>query len=301
MWPWILGSAALGGLTGGIQGYQRSGGKLGDTLQGVIGGGLSGGLMGGIGAGAQRMAGQALEGLLASGAGQKAASAVAPEAFKVAEGLAGLKAGGIKGAQQAVTQAGLQPPMAQQMGGLSVLGKATPALATAGGLAAGLAVPALAAPLIGASGNLVKQGLGGGAQAARAALGFATKGDPGTGAYPGGAVPDVNDPLFGGRLLGTNIMDAYDPTNMFATARALQQLQAQTELANLKLIEPYKAQMAEGAKKAEYQRQASMAALRQNIATQAALLQGGVGAAQQMGTQASQDIGRALTQQYQYS
>jgi hypothetical protein len=58
--------------------------------------------------------------------------------------------------------------------------------------------------------------------------------------------------------------------------------------------------MLEGAKKADLQRQLAAAGVRQNIATQAALLQGGVGAAQQMAQTAMGDIGRGLTQTYQY-
>jgi hypothetical protein len=63
MWPWALGSAALGGLAA----YQQSGGDLGKTLAGAtIGGGL-----GYFVPGASRMAGQALadRGLLTSAAG----------------------------------------------------------------------------------------------------------------------------------------------------------------------------------------------------------------------------------------
>jgi hypothetical protein len=53
MWPWALGSAALGGLTA----YQQSGGDLGKTLMGAtIGGGLGLAVPG-----ASRMAGQALQ------------------------------------------------------------------------------------------------------------------------------------------------------------------------------------------------------------------------------------------------
>ena len=49
MLPLILGSAGLGALVGGVQGYQRSGGDLGRTLASAATGGLLGGATGGLG------------------------------------------------------------------------------------------------------------------------------------------------------------------------------------------------------------------------------------------------------------
>jgi len=64
MLPLILGSAGLGALVGGVQGYQRSGGDLGRTLTSAATGGLLGGATGGLGGlaggAATRFAGQKL-------------------------------------------------------------------------------------------------------------------------------------------------------------------------------------------------------------------------------------------------
>lgn len=64
MLPLILGSAGLGALVGGVQGYQRSGGDLGRTLASAATGGLLGGATGGLGGlaggAATRFAGQKL-------------------------------------------------------------------------------------------------------------------------------------------------------------------------------------------------------------------------------------------------
>lgn len=266
MWPWILGSAGLGALTSGIRGYQQSGGDLGATTRAALSGGALGAVTGGIGSAAGGLAASRMAGAIP----------LAMLAKKQAMGL------GLTGVEKAMMAA---PGLA---GGAANIGTQ-------------LAANAVLSPLAAAAGNLGGQAIGGTAKAARAALGFGTKEAPGTGAYPTGAVPGLNDPLFGNRVLGGNVMDVYDVAGPLAASRAAQLLQGQIELENLKRIEPYKAQMIEGRSKAEFQRNMAAAALRQNIATQAALLQGGIGAAQQMGLQASQDIGRGLTQQYQYS
>jgi len=290
MWPWLLGSTAVGATLGGIKGYQESGGDLGATLRGAAGGGV----VGGLGYGAQRMAGQALETALAGGFGSR----VAPEAYKAAEALKGLKAGGFGGAKQAFTQAGLQSPLTQQMSGLNVLGKAAPVIAGAGGLAAGLAVPALAMPVIGGVANLTGQAGQGLVQtAARAAgLGVGQSRPSGafdtTGAVPGqlpvGAAP-------------ANVAEVLDPGGRFAANRMAELKEADVQLENMKKIMPYLYQAGEARSKTEFQRQLAAAGVRQNIATAANMLERSQQAAQQMGVNAASQAGAALTSQYQYS
>ena len=67
------------------------------------------------------------------------------------------------------------------MQGLSVLGKAAPKIAAAGGLAAGLAVPVVAGPLISGIGNLATQAVGGvvpGVASTASAMGVGRPGAP---------------------------------------------------------------------------------------------------------------------------
>jgi hypothetical protein len=130
MWPWVLGSAALGGL----QAYQKSGGDIGKTLTGAALGGGLGALVPGVG----RFAGTALEG---TGLLSPLASGLTSAATK------GRQLAGLVGPAQAITPAQLSK------------------LAGAGAMfAAGSAVPAVAAGLSGAAPS-VAQGaarLGGG-------------------------------------------------------------------------------------------------------------------------------------------
>ena len=289
MWPWILGSAGIGATLGGIKGYQESGGDLGATLSGAAGGGVMGGITGGIGAGAQRMAGQALETALTGGLGSK----VAPEAYKVAEALKGLKAGGVGGARQAAAQAGLQSPLMQQMSGLNILGKAAPVIAGAGGLAAGLAAPALAAPLLGAAGNLTGQAAKNTAQATAGLLG--TQG-PGAVKYDQNGVPIGTD-RYGG-------YGGYSPADVLLGQGLTQRLEYAKNIEAtrdaMRLLNPEIFAASEARSKTEFQRQMAAAGIRQNIATAANMLERSQQAAQQMGATAASQAGSALTSQYQY-
>ena len=176
----------------------------------------------------------------------------------------------------------------------SLAGKmATPlglgALATGAGLALG--APQLAGRAAGAATAPIRAAVGGGANV------LSQQSIP-TG-YPAGAVPPMGQ--FGNvQMYGSDPLSILNPAGSYQAGLTAQEEQRKQTLRNLQSYAQYEAEMLEGAKKADFQRNMAAAALRQNIATQAALLQGGVGAAQQMGLQASQDIGRGLTQQYQY-
>jgi hypothetical protein len=92
MLPLILGSAGLGALVGGVQGYQRSGGDLGRTLASAATGGLLGGATGGLGGlaggAATRFAGQKLG--LDTALGQSLINkGVSPELLAQAPGFLG--------------------------------------------------------------------------------------------------------------------------------------------------------------------------------------------------------------------
>ena len=94
--------------------------------------------------------------------------------------------------------------------------------------------------------------------------------------------------------------DVMDVNKFYAAARANQELEALTQLKNLKLIEPYKFQAMEAAKLNEFKRQAAGRQIGQNIDTAAAMIQRGQLAAQQMGQTAAQQIGQAAMSQYNY-
>jgi hypothetical protein len=288
--PWLLASIGIPAALGGIQGYRASGGDLGATLQGTLGGAAAGGL----GYGAQRMAGDALKGLLTGGM----ASKVAPEAYKASQALGGLKAGGFAGATQAAKQAGLAAPMAQQMGGLNVLGKAAPVIAGAGGLAAG----ALAMPVLSGAVNLAGQAIGGPAQAA-AQLGAGYLGSRGPGEIDyyqigGDAVP-VKDQFGNIHPYGTSPLDVIGPVGMARTAESLREITAQRDAARILLPEVQAA--SEAAKKKEMERMMAAAGIRQNIETAANMIQRSQQSMQQMGQTAAQGMVNALTSQYQYA
>ena len=137
MWPWVLGSAALGGL----QAYQQSGGDLGKTLGGAaLGGGL-----GALVPGAGRMAGTVLEGtgLLTPLAGGLTKAATA-----------GRQALGLVGPAQAVTTGQLAKFAGTGAAGL-----------------AGMAIPGIAAGLAGVPGQAAKAAIGAGGAAGVPGLG----------------------------------------------------------------------------------------------------------------------------------
>ena len=287
--PLLLASIGIPAALGGIQGYRTSGGDLGATLTSTLGGAAAGGL----GYGAQRMAGDALKGLLTGGL----ASKVAPEAYKASQALGGLKAGGFAGATQAAKQAGLAAPMAQQMGGLDVLGKAAPILAGAGGLAAG----ALAMPVLSGAVNLAGQAIGRPAQAAtQLGAGYLGSRGPGAPNYEQGNAVPSNMNMWGGTdIYGTNPLDVLRPAGMALTANTIREANASRAAARILLPEVQAA--SEAAKKKEMERMMAAAGIRQNIETAANMIQRSQQSAQQMGQTAAQGMVNALTQQYQYA
>jgi len=123
MLPLILGSAGLGALVGGVQGYQRSGGDLGRTLASAATGGLLGGATGGLGG-------------LAGGAATR---------------FAGQKLGLDTALGQSLINKGVSPELLAQAPGF--LGGAT-------NIGTQLAAGSLLAPLAGSIGQLGTQGAG---------------------------------------------------------------------------------------------------------------------------------------------
>jgi hypothetical protein len=205
-------------------------------------------------------------------------------------------------AGQAVTAA---PGIASALGAQIPVDKALQLGALAGtGLVAGVAAPAVArlagqigsgaanivgAPLqglMGGAGNLVQSGAG--------ILGYRPDGSP---IYGGQAVPGgmgqygPTDP-YGSPL------DVLGPTGMGRRLETVKSAEAQRDAMRMLLPEVYKA--TEATKKSDFERQAAMKGIAQNIATRAAMLQNAQAAGLQMGGTAAQQAGQALTQLYQY-
>jgi hypothetical protein len=204
------------------------------------------------------------------------------EAAKAAPGLASLA--GIEGT----------PKAAQAVGRAAVpLAAAALAAPLAGRLAGSLGggvTNLLTAPLtgaLGAAGNLAQSGAG--------ILGYRPDGSP---IYGGQAVPGgmgqygPTDP-YGSPL------DVLGPTGMGRRLETLKSAEAQRDAMRTLLPEVYKA--TEATKKSDFERQAAMKGIAQNIQTRAAMLQAAQQAGLQMGGTAAQQAGQALTQLYQYS
>ena len=265
MLPLILGSAGLGATLGGIQGYQQSGGDLGRTFQGALSGGLLGGVTGGLGSAAGGLAAGRMAGMLP----------INTLLQKQAMGL------GLTGVEKALLSA---PKLA---GGAANLGTQ-------------LAGAAVLAPVAGAIGNLAGQAVGRPAGAA-AQLGAGYVGSRGPGAVDynqigGNAVPGVG--MYGGQeILGTNPLSNILP-GMARSGESLREAEAQ--LGVIRTIYPEVAAAAEAAKKKEFERQMAAAGIRQNIETAANMIQRSQQSAQLMGQTAAQQMGNALTAQYQY-
>lgn len=150
-----------------------------------------------------------------------------------------------------------------------------------------------------------------GAPAAAAARGAA--GVPGSaipammGGIPGGpaeydlgGLPPGMDPQFGyGTPYGTPF-DIVDPTGVAAGSRLAAEKMAESQLKIMRRLNEERFKAGEARSKTELQRQLAAANIRQNIATAANQLLGAQQSAQRMGETASQQMGDALTRQYQY-
>lgn len=282
--------ALLGAGLGGIEGYRRSGGDVGAALLGA-GLGAAGGayLPAGI-----RMAGTALMGTPLGGLVAKAA----PEGYKASQALGALKAGqGIKGAQAAATAAGMANPMAQQLLGREAIGKALAGGAMLGGT---LALPglaggvgsALSAPVravTGGIGQLGQQGLGMGAQA----LGGYQSG---YGANLPGAVPMVD--MYGNVTPEGLPSSVYGLPGLGRTAESRRAGRVMAE--NMQRYGDVQLGFREAAARKDFERQAAMKGIAQNIATNAAMLQNAQIGAQNLGQTFGTGVANTLGQIYQY-
>lgn len=210
----------------------------------------------------------------------------------------GFGASQLGGARTAAT-AGLRG-VAQGAGPLASLAGGLKPIAQIGIPLAGVA---LAAPLIGGlasgAGGAVSQGAGSvarGVIGGGGAMGVGQNTPSGEFVSPGGAV----SPYLAEQARLPTTFDVLNPTGQYAASRLTEQKEQDVQLEGMKKMMPYLYQAAEARSKSEMERQMAAAQIRQNISTAANLVQRGQQAAQQMGLTAAQQMGGALTAQYQY-
>ena len=217
--------------------------------------------------------------LLGAGAG-----ALVPKGLRMAgTAVAGtpIGAAGLSALNQVLGKAGVEAT-AKGIGNLAALGGTTllgvPGLA--GQAAAGLAPAAkttanLGAGVIGGGGTVAPPNYGGDAL------------PPGLGAS--GPISPYGTPL-----------DILSPAGTAAGRRAEYDQTINQQLNAIRKLYPELWRATEARAKNEFQRQMAAAGIRQNIATQANMLERSQQAAQQMGLNIGQQMGSALTSQYQY-
>ena len=203
----------------------------------------------------------------------------------------GLGALGTLGLGSTATNLGTRAGMkaAQMAGGeglkataAGILGRA--AVPVAGGLAAG----SLSAGLGRGAGNVGKAGLG--------LAGYGTVGGEGMGGVP---LPPGMGP-YGNVSPTGNPLDVLDPLGLDAgrRLRTIKDAEALRDAQNIVL--PTVRKFSEQAKRDDFAREMAAKGIRQNIETNAALTQGMAAAGRQLGLNAAQQAGAALTRQYQY-
>jgi len=203
----------------------------------------------------------------------------------------GLGALGTLGLGSTATNLGTRAGMkaAQMAGGeglkataAGILGRA--AVPVAGGLAAG----SLSAGLGRGAGNVGKAGLG--------LAGYGTVGGEGMGGVP---LPPGMGP-YGNVSPTGNPLDVLDPLGLDAgrRLRTVKDAEALRDAQNIVL--PTVRKFSEQAKRDDFAREMAARGIRQNIETNAALTQGMAAAGRQLGLNAAQQAGAALTRQYQY-
>ena len=139
---------------------------------------------------------------------------------------------------------------------------------------------------------------GGGIQNAAGIIGYnAVTGEP----IVGPAVPDGMGGYGGTPPIGGNPIDVLSPGGAASAQRLTTLKNAQTMASALNAYMPTVRKFSEQAKKDEFERQMAAAGIRQNIATNATMLQNAQLAGLNMGQTGAQQVGAALTGAYQYS
>jgi len=275
--PQIIGGG-LGAIQGGMQGGLKGallGGALGAAIPGV------GGALG------TRLAGTKLGVALGKG--------VAGGLTKGSGGLWGAASGlGREGVQGLGRTAAAQSAQLMNLGARQALGPTgLGGLATAGYL--GLGAPGLGA-VAGMGSRAIDRAVGGGS----GIIGYnSVTGEPITAA--GAAVPPGLGQYGGTNMYGSNPYDVIDPSGAMSANRLMQLKQAETNARMLDTIAGTQMKWTEETKRRDLERQLAAAGIRQNILTQANMLQAANTAGLTQGTNAMNQVGSALTNNYSYS
>ncbi len=275
--PQIIGGG-LGAIQGGMQGGLKGallGGALGAAIPGV------GGALG------TRLAGTKLGVALGKG--------VAGGLTKGSGGLWGAASGlGREGVEGLGRTAAAQSAQLMNAGARQALGPTG-----LGGLGAatylGLGSPGLGA-VAGMGSRAIDRAVGGGS----GIIGYnSVTGEPITAA--GAAVPPGLGQYGGTNMYGSNPYDVIDPSGAMSANRLMQLKQAETNARMLDTIAGTQMKWTEETKRRDLERQLAAAGIRQNILTQANMLQAANTAGLTQGTNAMQQVGGALTNNYSYS
>jgi hypothetical protein len=265
MWPWILGSAALGGL----QAYGQSGGDIGKTLMGAgIGGGL-----GAFGPAVSRFAGGAL-------ANTALANQLAPTAYKASQLFA-----------RSPGASSLINPLLQQKAGVELIGKGGAALA---GLGLTAAIPTVASGIAGATPQIFGGGSRKAGDALRGSMQLLGAGQQLTAPDASGNV-NLEGPPSLGQYGPENYLDVANPVGKTAGELLRGKLEAQNQLEQLKTLMPYQYEMIHKAANADLLRQGAGAQLRTRLQQGAQAMSQAQLGAQALAQQGNQAMLQAAT------
>jgi len=278
---------------------QLIGGGIG-AIQGGMQGGWKGALAGGaLGAAVPFAATKLAGGALANPALAKLILGKTPSTA-----LGGAQALATKGLEKAAKGIGGVEAL-KGLGGTTLSSQLSNA---ALGAAAPLTGATLGTGLAGAYGLLGMPGLG---SAATGLTGGISNKVSGLGGYnavqglppgaAGAAVPGGLGQYGGTNMYGSNPYDVIDPGGSMAANRLAQLKQAELNAKMLDTIAGTQLKWTEETKRRDMQRQLAAAGIRQNIATQANMLQAAQNAGLNMGQTAASQVGGALTQNYNYA
>ena len=263
--PWAMKAAAS---PWGIRGAAGAIGAAPSLMQGDLGGALIGG---GLGAASTIGLGGTLGKLGTAGAGATA-QAIGRSGWGAKQGLS------------------LAENLAKQELGANIASAAIP-LAGAG-IIGGVSNRLLRGPVQGGANRAMGSGSG--------IIGYnAVTGEPITAA--GQAVPGGLGQFGGTNMYGSNPYDVIDPAGAMAANRLMSRKQAEVTRDNINTLAPTQLKWFEETKRRDLERQLASAGIRQNIITQAQMLQNAQTAGLNQATNALSQVGGAMANNYSYS
>ena len=207
-------------------------------------------------------------------------------------GLGGLTGAGTKAASGAIFNQAAKSGLSPMTTGLLQSG-ASAAIPLAVGLLTGRVLGGVGAgPVAGGVNRAMGAGSG--------IIGYnAATGEPITAA--GAALPPGLGQFGGTNMYGSNPYDVIDPAGAMSANRLMQRKQAQVIADNINTIAPTQLKYTEETKRRDLERQLAAAGIRQNIITQATMLQNAQNAGLEMGKTAASQVGGAMANNYSYS